>query len=154
MSGTINGMNSDGSMMSGFDIRGTETTGLTVDYAWNAGKALADWLPTAGSVVVTRAPSEERLAAAVIEGLRLQGRNVVDGGTGDKEAAISYIKTMGLSGGAVIGFDELERVSVIELYREDGRLIDSQTGLAEIDELVQTGNFVPAAVKGELTAVA
>jgi phosphomannomutase len=140
--------------LSGLDIRGTEATGLTVDHAWNVGKALADWLPTAGSVVVTMIPSQKKLAAAVIEGLRLQGRNVVDGGTSGSEGAVSYIKTMGLSGGVSVGYDELEQVSVIELYKEDGRLIDSQTGLAEIDELVRAGNFVPAAVKGELTAVA
>jgi phosphomannomutase/phosphoglucomutase len=140
--------------LSGLDIRGTEATGLTVDRAWNVGKALADWLPTAGSVVVTMIPSQKQLAAAVTEGLRLQGRNVVDGGTSGREGAVSYIKTMGLSGGVSVGYDELEQVSVIELYKEDGRLIDSQTGLAEIDELVRAGNFVPAAVKGELTAIA
>ena len=141
-------------MISGFDIRGTEATGLTIDYAWNTGKALADWLPTAGGVVVAAAPSQEGLSAAIIEGLRLQGRNVVNGGSADRDGVVSYIKTMGLSGGVLVGYDELERVSVIEVYREEGRLIDSQTGLAEIDELVQSGNFVPAAVKGELTAVA
>lgn len=139
---------------SGYDIRGTEATGLTIEYAWNIGKALADWLPTAGSVVVTAVPSQKKLAAAVVEGLRLQGRNVVDGGMSGREGAISYIKTMGLSGGVSVGFDELEHVSVIELYRQDGRLIDSQTGLRELDELVQAGNFVPAVVKGELTAAA
>jgi phosphomannomutase len=141
-------------LTSGFDIRGTEATGLTVDYAWNVGKALADWLPTAGSVVVASVPSQARLAAAIVEGLRLQGRNVADGGTTDRDGVISYIKTMGLSGGVTVGFDELEQMGVIELYQEDGRLIDSQTGLAEIDELVQAGNFVPAALKGELTAIA
>ena len=144
---------SDG-LTSGYDIRGSEATGLNVEYVWNVGKALADWLPTAGSVVVTAAPSQKRLADALTEGLRLQGRNVVDGGPSGRDGAISYIKTMGLSGGASVAFDELEQVSVIELYREDGRLIDSQTGLGEIDELVRAGNFVPAAVKGELTAAA
>jgi phosphomannomutase len=144
----------DDGLTSGFDIRGSEATGLTVDYAWNVGKAMADWLPTAGSVVVTTVPSQKQLASAAIEGLRLQGRNVVDGGNSGREGALSYIKTMGLSGGVSVGYDELEQVSVIELYREDGRLVDSQTGLSEIDELVRAGNFVPAAVKGELTAAA
>jgi phosphomannomutase len=141
-------------IVSGSDIRGTEATGLTVEYAWNTGKALADWLPTAGSVVVAALPSEAQLKAAMIEGLRLQGRNVADGGVADRDGVMSYIKTMGLSGGVVIGFDEMEQESVIELYQEDGRLINSQTGLMEIDELVQAGNFVPAALKGELTAIA
>jgi phosphomannomutase len=141
-------------LISAYDIRGTEDTGLTVECAWNVGKALADWLPTAGSVVVVSTPEQRHVAQAVTEGLRLQGRNVVDGGSGDKSVAISYVTTTGLSGAAVIGFDELEKVTTIELYQEDAKLIDSETGLKEIREVVQAGNFVPAAVKGELTHIA
>ena len=60
----------------------------------------------------------------------------------------------GLSGAAVIGFDELEHVTTIELYKEDAKLIDSETGLKEIHDVVQAGNFVPAATKGELLHIA
>jgi len=138
-------------LISKYDIRGTEETGLTVECAWNIGKALADWLPTTGSVAVMYLPAQETLAKAVVEGLRLQGRHVVDGGNGDKEAAKSYITTSGLSGAVVIGFDELEKVITIELYQDEARLIDAENGLKEIHELVKAGNFVPAATKGELT---
>lgn len=138
-------------LISNYDIRGTEETGLTVECAWNVGKALADWLPTAGKVAVMGIPTGRHLADAVIEGLRLQGRDVVDGGSGNKEAAISYVKTAGLSGAAVVGFDELDKVTTIELYDDEARLIDSETGLKEIRDLVDAGNFVPAAAKGELT---
>ncbi len=141
-------------LISAYDIRGTEETGLTVECAWNVGKALADWLPTAGNVAVMYAPAKEDIARAVIEGLRLQGRTVVDGGNGDKEAAKAYVQSAGLSGAAVIGYDGLENMTTIELYQEDGRLVDSETGLKEIREVVQAGNFVPAAVKGELTRLA
>jgi phosphomannomutase len=138
-------------LVGAYDIRGTEATGLTVECAWNVGKALADWLPTAGSVVVVCLPAQQNTARAVIEGLRLQGRNVVDGGSGDKEAAKSYVMTAGLSGAIVIGFDDLEKMTTIELYQEDAKLIDGETGLKEIQQAVEAGNFVPAAVKGELT---
>lgn len=141
-------------LISAYDIRGTEETGLTVECAWNVGKALADWLPQAGSVVVVFVPTYEPLAAAVIEGLRLQGRNVVNGGSGDKETARAYIASAGLAGAAVVGYDELEKVVTIELYQHEGRLIESEAGLKEIRELVQAGNFVPAAAKGELTQLA
>lgn len=141
-------------LISAYDIRGTEATGLTVEVAWNVGKALADWLPTSGNVVVVYKSSQKKLSDAVTEGLRLQGRNVVDGGMGDKEKAITYVKTAGLSGAAVIGYDELENVSTIELFQEEGKLVDGATGLQEIRELVVAGNFVPAAEKGELTAFA
>ncbi|HEY5695338.1 MAG TPA: hypothetical protein VIQ80_00715 [Candidatus Saccharimonadales bacterium] len=141
-------------LISAFDIRGTEETGLTVECAWNVGKALADWLPTAGNVAVTYLPTQERIANAVIEGLRLQGRNVVNGGSGDRKAAKTLIASGGLSGAAVVGYDEAEKVITIELYRENGKLIDSETGLQEIREVVQAGNFVPAAAKGDLLKMA
>lgn len=139
-------------LTSAYDIRGTEETGLTIECAWNVGKALADWLPTAGNVIVVYLPAQERLARGAIEGLRLQGRNVIDGGRGDREMAKQQIMTTGLSGAIVIAYDELEQVHTIELYQHEGKLIDSETGLQEIRMLVQAGNFVPAAVKGELTA--
>jgi hypothetical protein len=141
-------------LISAYDIRGTEETGLTVECAWNVGKALADWLSTAGKVAVVYIPSQQGLARGAIEGLRLQGRDVVDGGNGDREKATSYVKTAGLSGAVVIGYDELERVSTIELYQDGAKLIDVEGGLKQIRELVQAGNFVPAAVKGELTQLA
>ncbi len=141
-------------LISKYDIRGTEETGLTVECAWNVGKALADWLPTTGSVAVMYLPTHEALAKAVVEGVRLQGRNVVDGGNGDKEAAKSYITTSGLSGAAVISFDDLEKVTTIELYQHEAKLIDVENGLKDIHELVKAGNFVPAATKGKLTHLA
>jgi phosphomannomutase len=141
-------------LISNYDIRGTEETGLTVECAWNVGKALADWLPTVGKVAVMYLPQHKQLADAVVEGLRLQGRDVVDGGNGDKQAAISYVKTAGLSGAVVISYDELEKMTTIELYDDEARLIDSETGLQAIRDLVEAGNFVPAATKGELTQLA
>jgi hypothetical protein len=94
-------------------------------------------------------PSQKHIVDAVVEGLRLQGRNVIDGGVGDKEAAKARVSTGGLSGAAVVSYDEESKMTVIELYREDGTLIESD-GLREIRQLVEAGNFVPAAVKGEL----
>ncbi|HMH70048.1 MAG TPA: hypothetical protein VK502_01495 [Candidatus Saccharimonadales bacterium] len=138
-------------LISAYDIRGTKETGLTVECAWNIGKALADWLPTAGSVAVAYVPTQIDIARAIIEGLRLQGRNVIDGGNGGKDAAKSYVATAKLSGAVVVGFDELESQITIELYNDEVKLIDSSSGLQEIRDLIEAGNFVPAAVKGELT---
>jgi len=138
-------------LIGAFDIRGTRESGLTVECAWNVGKAMAEFLPTLGDVAVMTDPLQKEIANAVVEGLRLQGRTVVDGGNGDKDAARSYIKTAQLAGAVVVGYDELEAMTTIELYREDGLLIDSQSGLHTIRDLVEAGNFVPAAEKGELT---
>jgi phosphomannomutase len=138
-------------LIGAYDIRGTKETGLTVECAWNVGKALADWLPAMGNIVVIYHPTQGDIAKAIIEGLRLQGRNVIDGGHGDKEAAKTYIQTAGLSGAAVVGYDELEKQTTIELYQENAKLIDERSGLREIRDLIEAGNFVPAAIKGEIT---
>lgn len=137
-----------------YDIRGTTETGLTIEFAWNVGKAVADWLPTGGNVIVLYVPAGQMTANAVIEGIRLQGRNVVDGGVGDKDAATAHIKTSGLSGAVVVGVEESTGITTIQIYKEDGSLVDGESGLKSIAELVEAGNFVPAAVKGELTAIA
>lgn len=141
-------------MMTDYDLRGTNETGLTIEYAWNVGKALADWLPTAGHIAVMYPATQHDLASAIIEGARLQGRDVMDGGDGDRSSAIAHIQTGGLSGAAVVRVDNTTGVSVIELLQEVGERIERETGLSEIAELVEGGNFVPAAIKGELTAIA
>lgn len=141
-------------MMTDYGLRGTADTGLTVEYVWNVGKAVADWLPTGGSVIVLYVPAGQKTAHAIIEGVRLQGRTVVDGGVGDKDAAVAHIKTSGLSGAVVIGVEESTGVTNIQIFKDDATVVGSEAGLREIVELVEAGNFVPAAVKGELTAIA
>ena len=141
-------------LISAYDIRGTEATGLTVECVWNIGKALADWLPTDGRVLVAARPDQEALAAAAIEGLRLQGRSAVSAGQLSKEQVIERITSDHLSGAILVGFDELTQMTTVELYQHEGRLVTNQTGLTSIRELVEAGNFVPAAVKGELTSLA
>ncbi|MEO5950728.1 MAG: hypothetical protein ABIQ04_04745 [Candidatus Saccharimonadales bacterium] len=138
-------------LISKFDIRGTEQTGLTVECAWNVGKAVADWLPVSGPVVVVYTGDKIELANASIEGLRLQGRDVTDAGLGDRNLAMNLIVTKGFAGAVVVGFDATEQMTTIELYQNEAKLIDSESGLEEIRLLVEAGNFVPAVVKGNLT---
>jgi hypothetical protein len=141
-------------LLTDYDIRGTTETGLTIECAWNIGKAVADWLPTGGSVIVLFVPAAQPIVNAIVEGIRLQGRNAVDGGVGDKDAAIAHIRTSGLSGAVVVGVDQSTGVTIIQIHKEDGSRVEGESGLKEIAELVEAGNFVPAAVKGELTAIA
>lgn len=135
-------------LFSTYDIRGA----IDTETAWNIGKALAEWLPTVGSVVVTKdraAPAE--LGDALIEGLRLQGRDVVTVGDGTKETVVSQISVSGLSGGVYVAVDPLEKSLTIELFDEAGRPISHEHGLEEIQQLVEAGNFVPSRTKGTLT---
>lgn len=138
-----------------YDIRGKIQEGVSLEVAWNIGKALADWLHTYGKVALLRGEgSNEILVGAIAEGLRLQGRDTVDHGRGGKDELIATIKDNGYSGGVLIAHDKEQDVCVIELYEESGQLIAAANGLNDIAEMVRAGNFVPAAQKGELTAVA
>lgn len=138
-----------------YDIRGKITEGVSLEVAWNIGKALADWLSTYGVVAIARGTgANNELTHALIEGMTLQGRDVLDTGTSDKLALLGHIKNEGLSGGIFVTHDEQTDVCVIELYDENSQLISAENGLSAIAELVHAGNFVPAATKGEVTALA
>lgn len=138
-------------IFSGFDIRGRIDDSLTPEYAWNVGKAFADWLPEDGSVVVVVDPvASEPIVHAVIEGLRLQGRDVLDGGKGDLETLVRINADAKTAGGVLVARDDLQNMETIRLFQESAVAITSDNGLIEIADLVEAGNFVPAAVKGEL----
>lgn len=142
------------SMFSGFDIRGRFGETLTVEYVWNVGKALSDWLPQDGKIVVIKsAQANPTVVNAVIEGIRLQGRPVLDAGTGNKQQLMELEAGSNTAGAVVIGHDDLENLETIELFREDMTAIVSDSGLSEIAALVEAGNFVPAAAKGDLTTI-
>jgi uncharacterized protein YuzE len=141
-------------LISAYDIRGTETTGLTVECVWNVGKAAADWLPTDGRVLIAGSKAQLNLINAAIEGVRLQGRAVIEAGELTKQQVIECITADHLSGAILIGYDELEQVTTVEIYQHEGHLVTSETGLKTFRDLIEAGNFVPAATKGELTSLA
>lgn len=143
------------SMFSGFDIRGRFGETLTIEYVWNVGKALADWLPQDGKVVVVSSPTANPgVVKAIIEGVRLQGRAVVEASQGDKATLVHVAGEVEAAGAVLVGHDDLENLETIELYQETVAPITSDTGLSEIAALIEAGNFVPAATKGDLTSFA
>lgn len=143
------------SMFSGFDIRGRFGETLTVEYVWNVGKALADWLPQDGNIIVVSGQNANpQVVKAVTEGVRLQGRSVVDAGEGDKATLIHAAGETPTAGAILVGHDGLESLETIELFHDTIAPITSDTGLSEIAALVEAGNFVPAATKGDLVVLA
>jgi phosphomannomutase len=140
-------------IFSGFDIRGHIDDSLTPEYAWTIGKAFADWLPEDGRVVVVSdVAANHTIVKAIIEGLRLQGRNVIDGGQGDEQTVVQINTGSKTAGGVLVARDDLENLETIQLFQENALPISSDNGLIEISDLIEAGNFVPAAVKGELTS--
>jgi len=133
------------------DIRGRADDTLTTEHAWNVGKAAAEWLPEQGDIVVVHsADANESTVRALTEGLLLQGRNVIDAGQGDQQAVVVAIGDKQAAGGVLITHDQLQNIEIITLFDAQAATVTAETGLAEIDQLVDAGNFMPAAEKGSI----
>ena len=138
-------------IFSSFDIRGRLDESLTPEYAWNVGKAFADWLPEEGHItVVSEVSAEPKIVHAIVEGIRLQGRAVMDGGQGDAQHLIELTADNKPAGSILVSHDGIQGLEIIQLYQENGVALSTDNGLLEVSQLVESGNFVPAAVKGEL----
>lgn len=142
-------------IFSSFDIRGRIDDSLSPEYAWNVGKAFSDWSPEEGHITIVSDPNAEpKIVHAFIEGVRLQGRAVMDGGQGDAQHLIEITSDNKPAGSVMISHDAAQGLEIIQLYQENGVALSSDNGLIEISQLVEAGNFVPAAVKGELLQLA
>ena len=133
------------------DIRGKLGESLTPEYLWNVGKAFAEWLSEEGLVVVVR--DEAVVSAAthpLIEGLLLQGRTVVDAGVGDWQVVVNTMSDRTAVGGVAVTHDAIQGNEIITLFGPQGVAITADSGLVQIGQLVEAGNFEPAAQKGTL----
>lgn len=131
-----------------YDIRGKVGSELTADVARSVGKALADWLPEQGTVAVGRdmRPDSAELASAVIDGLRAQGRDVLDIGEVTSDMIYFAVGSNKLAGGAMVTASHNPGVyNGIKLCREEARPIGQDTGLFEIRDAVASNTFKPAA---------
>jgi len=131
-----------------YDVRGKVGTELTPEVAESIGKALADWLPSAGTVAVGRdmRPDSAELAQSLIAGLRKQGRDVIDIGLVTSDMSYFAVGKYNLEGSAVVtashnpGGD-----NGIKLYRDDVVPIGLDSGLDVIRDAVIAQDFHPAA---------
>lgn len=140
-----------GTTFSRYDIRGRFDDTLTVEHVWNVGKAFADWLPIEGPVAFSfRSDTNVKALHAFTEGVLLQGRDAINMGEDNQLGLISLLRDGGAVGGVIVTHDALQNIEIITLLDANGTGITAESGLAEIAELVEAGNFVPAAQKGEL----
>lgn len=140
-----------GTVFSAYDIRGRVGENISVEYVWTVGKAFAEWLPDEGSVVVaTGSQADQSIAHAFIEGVLLQGRDVLHVGEGGEQAVNGGIADNKAAGGVLISHDGIQSIEVIALYDAQGSVVSAEGGLLAIGELVDAGNFLPAATKGNL----
>ena len=137
------------------DIRGTLTAGASLDFAWSVGRALSDWLPFDGSVAIMRHESaDDSLVKALVEGVRLQGRTVCDAHQGEPDNLQALITNGHYAGGVLVAVAPNTSEVTIELFNEEGKRVDSQTGLTDIEMMIESGNMTPSNAKGELVVLA
>lgn len=137
-----------------YDVRGKVGSELTPAVANRIGKAFADWLPEKGTVAVGRdmRPDSAELANALAEGLRAQGRDVVDIGEVTSDMIYFAVGNYGYAGGVMITASHNPGVyNGIKFCREAAKPVGEETGLFAVRDTAVANQFTPAATPGTLT---
>lgn len=131
-----------------YDIRGRVGDQLTPARVETIGRAVADYLPTRGSVAVgyDMRPDSHGLAEAFRTGLTAQGRHVLDLGQITSDMISFAVGTLHLAGGAMITASHNPGTdNGIKLYRDGARPVALASGLAAIRDAVIANHFQPVA---------
>ncbi|MGH7196964.1 MAG: phosphomannomutase/phosphoglucomutase [Candidatus Saccharimonadales bacterium] len=136
-----------------YDVRGKVGSELTAEVCQRIGRALATWLPGEGAVAVGRdmRPDSAELAAAVVAGLRAQGRDVWDIGEVTSDMIYFAVGHYGLAGGAMITASHNPgEYNGIKFCREEAKPIGIETGLADVRDLAAKNEFDSSLGEGKL----
>ena len=136
-----------------YDIRGRIPVQLNEDIAYRIGRAYAAWLKPKNVVVgYDIRLTSESLCNSLSEGLLDAGVDVINiGQCGTEEIyfATSHLQT---SGGIVVTASHNPKdYNGMKLVREDSKPISGDTGLNEIKDIAEAGDFAPIARRGTLT---
>lgn len=146
-------MNAISNIFKAYDVRGKVGSELTPDVAQKIGKAFATWLPDEGTVAVGRdmRPDSAELAGALIEGLRAQGRNVLDIGEVTSDMIYFAVGAYGLAGGAVVTASHNPgEYNGIKFCGKAAKPVGETTGLFEVRDLAIADDFADTETKGTL----
>ncbi|WEN14945.1 phosphomannomutase [Rhodanobacter sp. AS-Z3] len=130
-----------------YDIRGRVPDELNEDIAYRIGRAFAQIL-TPAEVVVGRDVRLDSplLASAVARGLNDGGASVIDIGLCGTEEVYFQTAHRGAGGGIMVTASHNPMdYNGMKLVREGSRPISGDTGLRDIEALVESGEFVAAA---------
>ncbi len=136
-----------------YDIRGKVGTELTAAVTEKLGRALAQWLPTDGTVAVGRdmRPDSKDLADGMIRGLRAGGRNVWDIGEVTSDMIYFAVGANKMAGGAMITASHNPgEYNGIKFCGEGAKPIGEESGLFEIRDLVIADTFTDSPTQGSL----
>ena len=136
-----------------YDIRGRIPDQLNEDIAYRIGRAYAAWLKPKNVVVgYDIRLTSESLCNSLSKGLLDAGVDVINiGQCGTEEIyfATSHLQT---SGGIVVTASHNPKdYNGMKLVREDSKPISGDTGLNEIKDIAEAGDFAPIARRGTLT---
>ncbi|KLI97255.1 phosphomannomutase/phosphoglucomutase [Luteimonas sp. FCS-9] len=133
-----------------YDLRGRVPDELNPALARDIGVALAGQLDP-GAVVLGRDVrlTSPELQAALSEGLRSQGREVVDIGVGGTEEVYFQVDRLGAAGGVMVTASHNPMdYNGMKLVRQQARPISSDTGLFAISDAVEAGDLPPPSADG------
>lgn len=136
-----------------YDVRGEVGPELNPEVCNSIGKALADFLPTDGTVAVgyDMRPDSKQLAKAVIEGLVTQGKNVWNIGLVSSDMIYFAVGKYDLAGGAMITASHNPgNYNGIKMCREQAKPIGIETGLVDIRDAVISETYNDAAERGSI----
>jgi len=141
------------SIFKAYDVRGKVGSELTPEVSKKIGQAFGSWLPEKNAVAVGRdmRPDSQELAEAFIDGLRSQGRDVVDIGEVTSDMIYFAVGNYELAGGVMITASHNPgEYNGIKLCREDAKPVGELTGLYEVRDLALSGDFKDVTPIGSL----
>lgn len=142
------------SIFKAYDVRGKVGSELTAEVVEKIGRALADWLPQDGAVAVGRdmRPDSAELAAAVVEGLLKQGREVIDIGEVTSDMIYFAVGHLQIAGGAMVTASHNPgEYNGIKICKDGAQPIGEESGLFEIRDLAKASNFREAISRGNVS---
>ncbi len=142
-----------GALFKAYDIRGLVPEELNPDIAYRIGRATAAFLEVT-EVVVGRdmRVSGPALSAALIDGLRDQGVNVTDIGLVSTDTLYFAVGKYGYDAGVMITASHNPAAyNGFKICREEARALSMETGIADIRDLVVSGQLGDIArIRGDL----
>jgi phosphomannomutase len=139
------------SIFKAYDIRGTYPNQIDAKVAWKIGAAMVRFLSAKRLVVGrdmrTMAPE---IQDAVIEGMLAMGCDVVDIGLASTPMVYYGIGKLPCDGGlAVTASHNPKEYIGFKLCKREARPLSGDTGIKDIQAMVEKGDFAPAARKGK-----
>ena len=138
-----------------YDVRGRIPDELNPDIAYRIGRAYAAVVKPRRVIVGHDIRlSSEQICAALVEGLRDAGTDVLDIGQCGTEEIYFATFDQGVDGGIVVTASHNPKdYNGMKFVREGSRPISSDSGLLEIKALAEKNAFGPAATRGSLQRI-